>query len=234
MNLDTYMILFMPHYTKFLEPAGQHFVEELVYRFLLTRGDTLGGSMRNVGGFLAQCKLSRAIIACLSLSGQPVYVQSGKSQEWVSMPSDDAGIELTLRGLSWSVASSQRTLKLNLTVPLVAKNVDLCLFDCPAIEFSNSIVNDPSKYVALGELKGGIDPAGADEHWKTAGTALARIREAFSKLSLNPHLFYVGGAIEAAMAEEIWERLTSGWLENAANLTNEDQISSIAQWVCAI
>ncbi|WP_199302682.1 AvaI/BsoBI family type II restriction endonuclease [Oscillatoria sp. FACHB-1406] len=30
----------------FLEPAGANFVEELVFRFLLTRGDTLGGSMR--------------------------------------------------------------------------------------------------------------------------------------------------------------------------------------------
>ena len=29
--------------SNFLEPAGEHFVEELVYRFLLTRGDTLGG-----------------------------------------------------------------------------------------------------------------------------------------------------------------------------------------------
>ena len=29
----------------FLEPAGTNFVDELVFRFLLTRGDTLGGSM---------------------------------------------------------------------------------------------------------------------------------------------------------------------------------------------
>ena len=35
--------------TGFLEPAGANFVEELVFRFLLTRGDSLGGSMRNVG-----------------------------------------------------------------------------------------------------------------------------------------------------------------------------------------
>ena len=40
----------------FLEPAGANFVEELVSRFLLTRGDTLGGSMRNIRGFLAQKK----------------------------------------------------------------------------------------------------------------------------------------------------------------------------------
>ena len=54
----------------FLEPAGVNFVEELVFRFLLIRGDMLGGSMRNVGGFMAQKKLTRAILACLKLAGQ--------------------------------------------------------------------------------------------------------------------------------------------------------------------
>jgi hypothetical protein len=48
---------------KFLEPAAENWIEELVFRFLLTRGDTLGGSMRNVGGALAQRKLSRALIS---------------------------------------------------------------------------------------------------------------------------------------------------------------------------
>lgn len=49
----------------FLEPAGEKFVEELVFRFLLTHGGTLGGSMRNIGGVLAQRKLTRAIISLL-------------------------------------------------------------------------------------------------------------------------------------------------------------------------
>lgn len=51
----------------FLEPAGLDFVDELVYRFLLTRGDSLGGSMRNLAGILAEQKLSRTIIATLSV-----------------------------------------------------------------------------------------------------------------------------------------------------------------------
>ena len=34
-------------------------------------------------------------------------------------------------------------------------------------------VENPKHYLACGELKGGIDPAGADEHWKTAGKALS-------------------------------------------------------------
>ncbi len=54
---------------KYLEPAGVNFVEELVFRFLLTRGDSLGGSMRNVGGIIAQRKLTRSIISYLNLSG---------------------------------------------------------------------------------------------------------------------------------------------------------------------
>ena len=39
---------------KFLIPAGQSFAEELVYRFLLTKGDALGGQMRNLGGQVAE------------------------------------------------------------------------------------------------------------------------------------------------------------------------------------
>ena len=53
----------------YLEPAGEKFVEELVFRFLLTRGDALGGSMRNTGGALAQRKLTRAIISTLTIAG---------------------------------------------------------------------------------------------------------------------------------------------------------------------
>jgi hypothetical protein len=57
----------------FLEPAGVNFVEELVFRFLLTRGDTLGGSMRNVGGFMAQ-KIDSFAARSLQLSRTVVQV----------------------------------------------------------------------------------------------------------------------------------------------------------------
>ncbi|MDE0016848.1 MAG: hypothetical protein OYL97_19995 [Candidatus Poribacteria bacterium] len=53
---------------KFLEPAGTNFIEELVYRFLLTRGDSLGGSMRNVAGKLGERKFTRALISALTLT----------------------------------------------------------------------------------------------------------------------------------------------------------------------
>ncbi len=92
----------------------------------------------------------------------------------------------------------------------------------------------PTTYIALGELKGGIDPAGADEHWKTAGTALRRIRSAFAERKLKPHTFFIGAAVEARMAKEIWDMLKQGDLENAANLTKEDHMASITRWLCTL
>ena len=218
----------------FLEPAGSHFVEELVFRFLLTRGDTLGGSMRNIGGFMAQKKLTRAILAHLKLAGQKCQWFHADTNVWAELPDDDSDVELSLRGISWNATQGPRTLLYNVTVPLVKNNVDLSLFSCSFNELTRKMIHTPSAYIALGELKGGIDPAGADEHWKTARTALNRIHEAFAKQKLKPHTFFIGAAIEAKMAKEIWKMLKRGILENAANLTDEDQITSITSWVCTV
>jgi hypothetical protein len=218
---------------KFLEPAGTNFVEELLFRFLLTRGDTLGGSMRNIGGFMAQKKLTRAIIAYLKLARHKCQWLHGETRAWADLPEDDADVELSLCGLSWDAGKGPRTLRYNVKVPPVGNNVDLCLFNCAVKDLAKA-VKTPSMYIALGELKGGIDPAGADEHWKTARTALGRIDEAFSKLNCKPHTFFIGAAIEAKMATEIWQMLKRGKLENAANLTDEDQIVSITSWLCTL
>lgn len=218
----------------FLEPAGANFIEELVFRFLLTRGDTLGGSMRNVGGFMAQKKLTRSTIAHLQLAGKSCRWLHSETNTWENLPEDDADIELHLRGLSWDSDKRPRTLIYNLTVPIVRNNIDLSLFDCSPVKLTVEMRKNPSAYIALGELKGGIDPAGADEHWKTAYTALNRIHDAFKKHKLKPHTFFIGAAIEARMASEIWKLLKSGVLENAANLTDEDQIASITRWLCSL
>jgi hypothetical protein len=218
----------------FLEPAGAKFVEELVFRFLLTRGDALGGSMRNIGGVLAQRKLTRAIISTLTIAGIRYRWQHARSRSWLEMTDDDSGIELSLRGLSWQDGGRDRTLIYNLTVPLVENNVDMCLFNLPSQEVEAGRYRMAETYIALGELKGGIDPAGADEHWKTARSALDRIREAFSRMGATPHTFFVGAAIEKKMSAEVWAYLESGILSNAANLTDEDQVVSISHWLCSL
>lgn len=222
----------------FLEPSGQSFVDELVYRFLLTRGDSLGGSMRNLAGAIGEWKLKRMLISTLSIYGRKFEYLDSKNKEWLE-PNNDPDLEKKIKGLHWVSDGKNRTLIYNLTVPIVKKNVDLCLFDCSKHEVifgnnTNSAHHQPEKYLALGELKGGIDPAGADEHWKTANSALDRIRSRFAGNNCQPYTFFVGAAIEKAMAEEIYQQLESQILTNGANLTKEEQVVSLCGWLINI
>ena len=218
----------------FLEPASAAFVEELVYRFLLTRGDTLGGSMRNLGGALAQQKLTRTVIAHLKNGGKTYRWLHAGTGKWSNAPNDETGIEIHLRGLSWQVGNKPRTLHYNVTVAVSRSHVDLCVLNCAPDALDQQMLKSPASFLALGELKGGIDPNGADEHWKTARTALSRIHEAFARNQVRPHTFFIGAAIEPKMAREIWSFLESGIIENAANLTNETQIASLTRWLCSL
>ena len=108
---------------KFLEPAGTNFVEELVYRFLLTRGDSLGGAMRNIAGKLAERKVTRALVSALTLTETTYQWLNGVSNTWISGKSDNADIELSLKALSWDKKKETRTLIYNRTIPLVGKNI---------------------------------------------------------------------------------------------------------------
>ena len=154
-------------------------------------------------------------------------------------PNTEIEIERRLKGLHWVSHGNERTLIYNLTVPTVKKNVDFCLFNCSPDEIifgrnRDSAHHKPEKYLALGELKGGIDPAGADEHWKTANSALNRIRTAFSNRNRFPKTFFIGAAIETAMAREIYQQLEDQILSNGANLTNEAQVVSLCAWLIKI
>jgi hypothetical protein len=224
----------------FLEPAGALFVEELIFRFLLIRGDALGGSMRNIGGVLALRKLTRALIAALRVAGKSYRWLHAQSSQWMPMADEDVGIETWIKGLHWQNNEQSRVLLYSTKIPLTNDfNVDLCLVDAgqDRLVTPKSIrarLDSPTAYLALGELKGGIDPAGADEHWKTARTALNRIRESFVEDEHHPHLFFIGAAIESKMAVEIWSQLTNGLLTNAANLNDSDQLASISRWLCGL
>jgi hypothetical protein len=117
-------------------------------------------------------------------------------------------------------------------IPNEPNNVDLCLFKGRPADITPEAFDAPRLYLALGELKGGIDPAGADEHWKTARSALNRIRTAFASQNYAPQTFFIGAAIEKKMANEIWSELQDGALSNAANLTDDRQITFVSDWLC--
>ncbi len=222
----------------YLEPAGDKFVDELVFRFLLTRGETLGGKMKNLAGTLAELKLVRTLVATMSVRGIPFHYLAKDSKPWRVGSPNDAALDFGIKGLSWQNSKGNRTLIFNIKVPIVDKNVDLCLFASSQIEYSrsrpDSVHIDPTRYLSLGELKGGIDPAGADERWKTARSAIRRITEAFEAVSLSPKIFFIAAAIQPAMAKEIFAALNNGSLTNAANLSVDDQTVSVCNWLISV
>ena len=103
---------------------------------------------------------------------------------------------------------------------------------CAAEDIRQEFLEEKALYLACGELKGGIDPAGADEHWKTAGSGLERIRRRFGRRC--PKLFFAASAIESAMAKEIFAQLKTGKLTHAANVTVEKQLEDLTQWLVSL
>ena len=220
--------------TEFLEPAGEDYIEELLYRFLLTKGDALGGMMRNIGGELGQRKFTQALLSTLRLQEIRFTWRQRRNAPWSD---EDPGplIDGRIQAIAWEHQQRKRVLLYNIKVPVVGQNVDICVLKCRPRDAERAI-QTPASYIALGELKGGIDPAGADEHWKTARSALQRIRTQFNAQDVTPlpHTFFVGGAIVAGMANEIWEMLIRGSLENAANLASPNQLALLCRWLISI
>lgn len=220
--------------TDFLEPAGTSFIDELIYRYLLIKGDAFGGVMRNLVGNLAERKLILSLISSLNIAEIQYTWLDKRKQKWVAPIEDLSEIAENCKGIYWSKKGVDRTFWLNLNIKKVNKNIDLCIFNGNPKELSKKdFVDNEELAVAFGELKGGIDPAGADEHWKTANTALSRIRQSYDPIK-NIQTFFIGAAIETSMASEIFDQLKQKTLNNAANSTKPDQISSISNWIINI
>jgi hypothetical protein len=219
---------------EFLEPAGENFIDELVFRYRLTKGDALRGKTKNLAGVLGERKFLRSMLSVLNLAGLSYHWNDSDTNSWLVKPTDDSGIERRIKGLYWSKDNKHRLMIMNITIPAVRKNVVLSILQGTIDDLKRgkqSIIHASEKYIALGELKGGIDPAGADEHWKTANSALDRIRNGFRKLKLKPQTFFIGAAIENSMASEIYKQLQKGTLDNAANLTNNEQLTAVCEWI---
>lgn len=222
---------------KFLKPAGKDYIDEATFRYLLIKGDAVGGTMRNKIGALGQERLIRAIFSSIDVQGVRCFWIPGKATDWSLKLEGEAGIESQVKALSWKNQKGEdRILAFNMTVPTVKKNVDICLFRSNRSEYDNGrIVRRPERAIMFGELKGGIDPAGADEHWKTGNTALTRIRESFTQAGYpNIKTSFIGAAIEKAMAEEIYGQLQDGTLSNASNLTDVNQLTEYCNWMISL
>ncbi len=218
---------------KFLKPAGEAYIDEATFRYLLIKGDAVGGTMRNKIGALGQERLIRAIFSSMNVRGIICDRISTGSKRWARINSDENGVETNVKSLHWRNDNGDRLLVFNAKIPTVNKNVDICLYRGNIDDYEQGkIVCHDEKAIMFGELKGGIDPAGADEHWKTGNSALNRIRSSFADAGY-PHMktSFIGAAIERSMAEEIYGQLEDGTLTNASNLTNNNQLIEYCNWL---
>ncbi len=98
---------------KFLEPAGQNFIDELVYRYLLTKGDALGGKARNLAGLLGERKFLRSLLSVLNLAGVEYQWKDKESKKWLLKPNNDEGVEKRINAIYWPKGKSDRLLVMN-------------------------------------------------------------------------------------------------------------------------
>jgi hypothetical protein len=195
--------------------AGKNWNKELVLRYLLTKGDSLGGSSRNLTGANAKIAFANSVQKALTEKGIPFSSENIKKT-------------LRIRKISWK----NRLMVFDKNSKIVGKNIDVIVLDSSSHDDENTLLDDKSTFIACGEVKGGIDPAGADEHWKTANSALERVRYSFGMQ--RPALFFVAAAIVSSMAKEVVSQLRDNRLTFTANLTKPEQLSDLANWLVSL
>lgn len=209
---DDLQLILRKTFGEIIAKGGDDFRDEILLRYLLTKGDALGGVMRNLTGATASFQFANALIAALKERGTIATVRTSPGTGKV-------------QAISWET----RLVLFDARPKLIGKSIDVIALNAPQHSALLNLLSSKTAYLACGELKGGIDPAGADEHWKTANSALERIREKFKPS--RPGLFFVGAAIEKAMADEIFVQLEDGRLDWAANLNIRQQVEDLAEWL---
>ena len=217
----------------FLEPD---IINNILYRYALNSGDQLGGVKRNDTGKQAEIKFGEYLLNRMQTKYQSFgvsYLQKS-TNDFINLLGTDFRVLLHsgLSALQWP----GRVLAFNMQCPFVGSRgniVDIILLRTPRIISSRvdirALLRERKNYILCGELKGGIDPAGADEHWKTARSALDRIAESFATQA--PELVFIGAAIEESMAQEIIQRMEEGKLAGVANLCKSEQIERLVNWL---
>ncbi len=214
-----------------LAPSGKKYVDEIVFRYLMALGEQLGGHMRNCIGNLARGKMVRQLIAQLNVAGKDFKYFIDGDKVWSDGVKFKVEVAESIKAIAWRNGVHVRTFLNNVNVEGLSKNVDMVLVEkeLPVITSSEmkKALADTKEIIMMGELKGGIDPAGGDEHWKTARGALERIRKAYKRVDI----LFICASIEKAMAKEIYSMFQMGDLNCVANLTDNNQLGSACEWI---
>ena len=165
----------------------QNYLNELEKYYLQTAGEAVGGKIRNIIG----------------KKGNDIFVRY--IQEYLDKKEIPYNVKIKNNNIQL-IETDKLVILFNKKPNFIGKSVDFLVIK----KYKDGSYNmeDHNQYISAGELKSGIDPAGADEHWKTARTALSRIHKAFVQQGIDsPNIFFIGGAISKHMAEEIIENM---------------------------
>ena len=200
-------------FTRINDPSYER---DLVNRYFLTSGDALGGVMRNAVGQAAQNLLTNHILQYLQNNGYQVSINQNNTGK--------------ITDLTWIDNNEKRTIIFDKKPNFLGKSVDFIVVQGQGGHLGS--IHNIDEVIACGELKGGVDPAGADEHWKTARSALDRIAQVYIDNNRTiPELYFVGAAIEVSMSQEIFSYLQAGRLTGAANLMKTNQLDEVVSLI---
>ncbi len=199
-------------------------------------GDSLGGLSRNEVGRVAMMRVINPLVRHLHVQGwlsSIRYSLKGRivpeddegpeavEQQWIDIASETDIEALLMRFETYRVwyhelrTSNGSRLLLNRNLKWQDKKGKM--YEIGPDLYSH--VGDIDMLWA-GELKGGADPAGSDEHWKTATKALDRILEAAAATGRpQPRLSFIATILVERVAREAQAWIEQNKLTSVYNLT---------------
>ena len=223
-----------------LVTAGQVTPQRHLEMAYANLGDSFGGSWRNEVGRLAYVEVITPLLIHLyqhghlhsiiyTLKGSVVRSEESEEEEKPSrelqrlIVDEHTGLETELKRLE-EQRVVYREIRLQNGNRLLL-NRQITWYDAkgqsyrigPDLLSSGSDEND---ILWGGELKGGADPAGSDEHWKTATRAFDRILLACERTGRpKPPLSFIATILVERVAREAAEWIAQGKLTSVYNLT---------------
>jgi hypothetical protein len=205
---------YIKHNINFKRINEQNYLNELERYYLMTAGDSIGGKIRNMIG----------------KKGNDIFINYIENY----FKNNNINYDIISKNNNiQKIYTDKLVILFNKKPNFIGKSVDFMVLK--KYEDGSYDIEDHKQYISAGELKSGIDPAGADEHWKTASTALKRIHLSFIKKGINsPNIYFIGGAISRHMASEIINNIENDKLKFAANLNYESQMKEMIQYLLNI
>jgi hypothetical protein len=217
---------------EYLQPRGDQFAQELVDRFLVTKGTDLAPRARLLLSQRAQRRFAQAVLASLCLRQIGPLLKATTAAPWQSWDGEKCGLPLGVRGIAWAGKDGPRTLLFNYRVPLCGRRFSAVLkrFFAGNQERPQRF-DHPNDYLALGEIDAAPDNRGGKAAWQRADMDLRNAERLFEVKAAHPRTFFIGAAISLLTAEAVWQALELGTLSNAANANDAAQLGGICQWL---